>query len=157
MEIELREVTSEVLDDLRAQVVLPPHQADWVGGSVDDALLEAAELPEGHPWPRGVYHPRHAGRVRDAELERRAAPAEPLRAVVPLEADGRPSSPGHGRRHGRGAARRRLRQGAWSDPAADQLLPPRATTRRTRFYVGLGFVPTGEYAEWNEEILVLTL
>jgi hypothetical protein len=40
-----------VLYELRAQVVLPPHQTDWVGGSVDDALLEAAELPEGNPWP----------------------------------------------------------------------------------------------------------
>src|SRR6185436_5137451 len=55
MELELREVTPEVLDELRAQVVLPPHQAEWVGGSVDDSLQEAAELPEGKPWPRGVY------------------------------------------------------------------------------------------------------
>ena len=55
MELELREVTPEVLDELRAQVVLPPHQAEWVGGSVDDSLQEAAELPEGTPWPRGVY------------------------------------------------------------------------------------------------------
>ena len=53
--LELREITPEVLGELRAHVVLPPHQAEWVGGSVDDSLLEAAELPEGKPWPRGVY------------------------------------------------------------------------------------------------------
>jgi GNAT superfamily N-acetyltransferase len=55
MELELREVTPEVLDELRTHVVLPPHQREWVGGTVDDSLQEAAELPEGNPWPRGVY------------------------------------------------------------------------------------------------------
>jgi len=55
MELELREVTPEVLDELRTQVVLPPEQAEWVGGSVDDSLQEAAGHPEAKPWPRGVY------------------------------------------------------------------------------------------------------
>src|SRR4051812_17918651 len=55
MELELREVTPEVLDGLRAHVVLPPHQAEWVGGTVDDSLQEAAEEPDANPWPRGVY------------------------------------------------------------------------------------------------------
>ena len=53
MELELREV--EVLDELRAHVVLPPHQSERVGGTIDDSLEKAAELPEGHAWPRGVY------------------------------------------------------------------------------------------------------
>jgi hypothetical protein len=49
MELELREVTPEVLDELRTQVVLPPEQAEWVGGSVDDSLQEAAGHPEAKP------------------------------------------------------------------------------------------------------------
>jgi GNAT superfamily N-acetyltransferase len=55
MELELREITPEVLDELRTHVVLPPHQARWVGGTVDDTLQEAAQVPEANPWYRGVY------------------------------------------------------------------------------------------------------
>jgi GNAT superfamily N-acetyltransferase len=55
VEIELREVSPEVLDDLRAHVILPPEQAEYVGGTVDDALAEAAAVPEANPWYRGVY------------------------------------------------------------------------------------------------------
>jgi GNAT superfamily N-acetyltransferase/AraC-like DNA-binding protein len=53
-EVELREVTPEVLDELRAHVVLPPEQVRYVG-TVDGALDEAAQVPEAHPWFRGVY------------------------------------------------------------------------------------------------------
>lgn len=55
MEVELREVTDDVLEELRASVVLPPEQAHYVGGSIDDVLEEAEENPEGKPWFRGVY------------------------------------------------------------------------------------------------------
>src|SRR3954452_13237935 len=55
MELELREVTPGVLDELRAHVVLPPQQQEWVGGTVDDSLQDAADNPQGNPWPRAVY------------------------------------------------------------------------------------------------------
>ena len=54
IEVELREITSEVLEDLRAHVVLPPEQVRYVG-TVDGALDEAAQVPEANPWYRGVY------------------------------------------------------------------------------------------------------
>jgi len=55
MTIELRELTPEVVAALREHVVLPPEQAEWVGGTIDDVLQEAADNPEGKPWPRAVY------------------------------------------------------------------------------------------------------
>lgn len=55
MELELREVDDLVLEQLRTAVLLPPEQAEYVGGSVDDALHEAATYPEAKPWPRGVF------------------------------------------------------------------------------------------------------
>ncbi len=55
MELELREITPEVLVELRTHVVLPPHQAEWVGGTVDDSLEDAADNPHAKPWPRAVY------------------------------------------------------------------------------------------------------
>jgi GNAT superfamily N-acetyltransferase len=55
MSVELREIDDVVLAELRAAVLLPPEQAAYVGGSVDDALHEAATCPEAKPWPRGVY------------------------------------------------------------------------------------------------------
>jgi GNAT superfamily N-acetyltransferase len=53
--VELRAIDEVVLAELRAAVVLPPEQAAYVGGTVDDALHEAATYPEANPWPRGAY------------------------------------------------------------------------------------------------------
>jgi diamine N-acetyltransferase len=55
MTVELREIDEVVLTELRASVLLPPEQQEYVGGTVDDALAEAAAYPEANPWPRGVY------------------------------------------------------------------------------------------------------
>jgi hypothetical protein len=35
-----------VLADLRQHVVLPPEQAEWVGGAIDEILEQAADQPE---------------------------------------------------------------------------------------------------------------
>jgi GNAT superfamily N-acetyltransferase len=55
MAVELREIDDLVLHALRKGVRLPPEQREFVGGTVDDALAEAAECPEANPWPRAVY------------------------------------------------------------------------------------------------------
>ncbi len=155
MELELREVTPEVLDELRAHVVLPPHQAEWVGGTVDDSLEEAAELPEGKPWPRGVYVD--------------GVPA----GFVMLSWDVEPSPPDlYGpwflwklmiapAFQGQGIGQAVVRQVAAlaKEHGGTELLTSVSQGEHTPypFYLGLGFVPTGEYAAWGEEILVLTL
>jgi diamine N-acetyltransferase len=51
--IELREITSENHEAVVAVRVTEP-QLRFVG-TVEDALLEADEAPEGKPWYRGVY------------------------------------------------------------------------------------------------------
>jgi len=55
MGVELREIDERVLEELRAALVLPPEQQEYVGGTVDDALSDAAAYPEARAWPRGVY------------------------------------------------------------------------------------------------------
>src|SRR4051812_21511724 len=55
MRLELREIDETVLEELRRSVVLPPEQAAYVGGPVDNALRDATLHPEANPWPRGVY------------------------------------------------------------------------------------------------------
>ncbi len=55
MSVELREVTDEVLEELRTSVVLPREQAQYVGGTIDDVLEEAEDYPDAKPWFRGVY------------------------------------------------------------------------------------------------------
>src|SRR4051794_20983642 len=156
MELELREVTPEVLGELRARVMLPAHQAEWVGGSIDDALQEAAELPEGNPWPRGVY--RDGVPVAFVMLSWNVEPHPPSLygpwflwklMVAPAV-----------QRTGVGTAVVRHLAALVKDQGASELLTscfPVGEYTPYPFYIGLGFVPTGEYAEWNEEILVLTL
>jgi GNAT superfamily N-acetyltransferase len=51
--IELRELTDEVREDLRS-VRLGPGQDRFVS-TVEGSLAEAAEVPEGNPWYRAVY------------------------------------------------------------------------------------------------------
>jgi GNAT superfamily N-acetyltransferase len=55
MAVELREIDGDVLADLRRYVALPPEQRAYVGGTVDDALADAAAYPEAKGWPRAVY------------------------------------------------------------------------------------------------------
>ena len=102
--MELRELTPEVLAELRAHVVLPP---ELIG-----------------PW--------YLWKLM-------IAPAA----------------------QGSGVGREVLRQAAElvKEHGATELLTSCAQGEGTPcgFYVGLGFVPTGEYAEDDEEILVLAL
>ena len=155
MAIELREITPEVLDELRTQVVLPPEQADWVGGTVDDCLQEAAELPEGNPWPRGVY--RDGVPVGFVMLSWDVEPHPPdlygpwflWKLMVAPAAQ----ASGVGRDVVRHVAALAQQHGG------TELLTSVSQGDGTPygFYIGLGFVATGEYAAWGEEILVLTL
>lgn len=155
MDIELREVTPDVLQDLRAHVVLPPEQAEWVGGTVDDSLQEAAELPEGNPWPRGVY--RDGVPVGFVMLSWDVEPNPPellgpwflWKLMIAPTAQGS----GVGREVVRHVASLVKQQGA------TELLTSVSQGEGTPygFYLGLGFVPTGVNAAWGEEILVLTL
>jgi GNAT superfamily N-acetyltransferase len=155
MELELRVVTPEVLDELRAHVVLPPHQAEWVGGTVDDSMHEAAENPQGKPWPRGVY--RDDVPVGFVMLSWNVEPSPPeligpwflWKLMIAPAAQGQ----------GVGRAVVRKVAAVVKEQGASQLLTSVAQGEHTPypFYVGLGFVPTGEYAEWDEEILVLSL
>jgi GNAT superfamily N-acetyltransferase len=55
MAVQLRKIDDDVLQALRQYVALPPEQRAYVGGTVDDALAEAAACPEANPWPRAVY------------------------------------------------------------------------------------------------------
>jgi GNAT superfamily N-acetyltransferase len=155
MELELREVTPEVLDDLRAHVVLPPHQSAWVGGTVDDSLQEAAELPEGKPWPRGVY--RDGVPVGFVMLSWDVEP-NPPDLLGPWYLWKLMIAPAF---QGQGVGGDLVRQLAALVKAegATELLTSVDQGDGTPydFYVGLGFRPTGEYAAWGEEILELAL
>ena len=155
MELELREVTPPVLAELRTHVVLPPHQAEWVGGTVDDSMQEAAEHPEAKPWPRGVY--RDGLPVGFVMLSWDVEPNPPVlvgpwflwKLMVAPAAQGT----------GVGSAVVRQVAALVKDNGATELLTSVAQGEGTPygFYLGLGFVPTGVYAEWGEEILVLSL
>lgn len=155
MDLELREITSEVLDELRTHVVLPPAQAEWVGGTVDDSLAEAVELPEGNPWPRGVY--RDGVPVGFVMLSWDVVPRPPdlygpwflWKLMVAPAAQG----------IGVGGAVVRHVAALVKKAGATELLTSVDQGDGTPygFYVGLGFVPTGECAAWGEQILVLRL
>jgi ribosomal protein S18 acetylase RimI-like enzyme len=155
MELELREITPEVLDELRTHVVLPPGQAEWVGGTGDDSLDEAAENPQGNPWPRAVY--RDGVPVGFVMMSWDVEPHPPelvgpwylWKLMVAPESQGQ----GVGREVVRHLAALIKEQGA------TELLTSVARGDGTPygFYLGLGFVPTGVYAEWDEEILALPL
>lgn len=55
MDVQLLEIDDLVLDALRRSVVVPREQQEYLGGTVDDALAEAAACPEANPWPRAAY------------------------------------------------------------------------------------------------------
>jgi GNAT superfamily N-acetyltransferase len=155
VELELREITPEVLAELRTQVVLPPEQAEWVGGTVDDALEEAADHPEAKPWPRAVY--RDGVPVGFVMLSWDVEP-KPPELVGPWFLWKLMIAPAA---QGSGVGRDVVRHLAAlvEEQGGTELLTSVAQGEGTPygFYLGLGFVPTGVYAEWDEEILVLTL
>jgi GNAT superfamily N-acetyltransferase len=135
--------------------VLPPHQAEWVGGSVDDSMAEAAAHPEGKPWPRAVY--RDGVPVGFVMLSWDVEP-DPPRLIGPWFLWKLMIAPAA---QGTGVGGQVVRQVAAlvKEHGATELLTSVAQGEGTPygFYVGLGFVPTGVYAEWGEEILVLAL
>jgi GNAT superfamily N-acetyltransferase len=155
MELELREVTPEVLDELRTHVVLPPHQAEWVGGTVDDCLRDAAENPQGKPWPRGVY--RDGSPVGFVMLSWDVEP-DPPRLIGPWFLWKLMVAPAV---QGQGVGKAVVQHvaGVVQEHGGSELLTSIAQGDGTPygFYLGLGFVPTGEYAESDEEIMVLSL
>jgi GNAT superfamily N-acetyltransferase len=155
MELELREVTPEVLDELRTQVVLPPEQAEWVGGSVDDSLQEAAGHPEAKPWPRGVY--RDGVPVGFVMLSWDVTP-DPPRIIGPwflwkLIVDERHQGRGLGREIVMAMAGLVREQGGTEllTSFVDEPGGPED------FYLRLGFVPTGEVDNDGEPVLSLSL
>jgi GNAT superfamily N-acetyltransferase len=155
MELELREITPEVLDELRVHVVLPPHQQEWVGGTVDDSLQDAADNPEGNPWPRGVY--RDGVPVGFVMLSWDVEPDAP-EFVGPWFLWKLMVAPAY-QGTGVGAAIVRRVAALVKEHGATELKTSIAQGEGTPypFYLGLGFAPTGVYAEDEEEIMVLPL
>lgn len=155
MTIELRELTPEVLAALREHLVLPPEQAEWVGGTIDDILHEAADHPEGKPWPRAVYAEGTPVGFLILSWDVEPQPPELIgpwfvwKLMVATSAQGT------------GIGREVVRQAAAivRDQGAAELLVSCALGEHGpyEFYVGLGCVPTGEYAENEEEVLALPL
>jgi GNAT superfamily N-acetyltransferase len=155
MELELREITPEVLDELRTHVVLPPHQREWVGGTVDDSLQYAAEEPQANPWPRGVY--REGVPVGFVMLSWDVEP-DPPELIGPWFLWKLMVAPAH-QGQGVGAAIVRCIAEVVKREGATELLTSVAQGEGTPygFYLGLGFVPTGVYVEDDEEIMRLAL
>lgn len=147
MRLELREIDDTVLDELRRSVVLPPEQAAYVGGPVDNALAEAAAYPEANPWPRGVYVDGVPVGLVMLSWDLHPDPPDPT-LVGPWflwKLMIAPEHQGHG--YGR----------AVIDAVAGLIRPEGATELLTSygegegdpsgFYAALGFVPTGERHE----------
>jgi len=155
MELELREVTPDVLEELRARVVLPPHEQEWVGGTVDDSLEDAADNPHAKPWPRAVY--RDGVPVGFVMLSWDVEP-DPPEVIGPWFLWKLMVAPAY-QGQGVGAAIVRHVAGLVRAEGAAELKTSVAQGENTPygFYLGLGFVPTGEYAEAEEEVLVLPL
>jgi len=155
MSIELREVTPEVLADLREHVVLPPEQAEWVGGTIDDVLQEAADNPDGRPWPRAVYSDGRPVGFLMLSWDVEPRPPEIIGPWFLWKLMVAPSA------QGTGVGRAVVQQAAAivREQGATELLVSCALGENSpyEFYLGLGFVPTGQYAEDDEEVLVLPL
>jgi len=151
MSIELRELTDEVRADL-ASVRLGPGQDQFVS-TVDGSLREAAEYPEAKPWFRAVY--------ADGEVV----------GFVMISWDLRPVPEGyHGpwflwkliidREHQhRGLGREVVATIAdlvRSEGGAELMTSFVDAPGGPRdFYLGLGFVPTGEVDDEGEILLAL--
>jgi diamine N-acetyltransferase len=156
MGVELREIDDVVLAELRASLSLPPQQQEFVGGTVDDALRDAAAYPEAKGWPRGVYVDGVPVGFVMLSWDVRPDPPDPTlvgpwflwKLMIARDQQGR----GYGR--------------AVIDAVADVIRPEGATELLTSygvgvgdpsgFYAALGFVPTGDLHE-GEVVTALPL
>ena len=156
MQVELREIDEAVLGELRASIALPPQQQQFVGGTVDDALRDAAAYPEANPWPRGVYVDGVPVGFVMLSWDLRPDPPDPTlvgpwflwKLMISADQQGK----GYGR--------------AVIDAVADVIRPEGATELLTSygegegdpsgFYAALGFVPTGDRHE-GEVVAALDL
>jgi diamine N-acetyltransferase len=156
MGVELREIDDVVLEELRAAVLLPPEQREYVGGTVDDALAEAAAYPEAKAWPRGVYAEGVPVGFVMLSWDVRPDPPDPTlvgpwflwKLMIASDQQGK----GYGR--------------AIIAAVADVIRPEGATELLTSygvgtgdpsgFYAALGFVPTGDLHE-GEVVAALPL
>jgi diamine N-acetyltransferase len=156
MGVELREIDDAVLAELRRSVRLPPEQAHYVGGSVDDALREAATYPEANPWPRGVYVDGVPVGFVMLSWDLRPDPPDPTLVGPWFLWKLMISHDQQGREYGR----------ATIGAVADVIRPEGATELLTSysegpgdpsgFYASVGFVPTGGRHE-GEVLVRLTL
>lgn len=153
MSIELRELSDEVRDDLRS-VRLGPGQRRFVS-TVEESLAEAAEYPQANPWFRAVYADGVA--VGFVMISWDCLPDPPsihgpwfLWKLIIDE---------HHQRHGLGRevvltiadlVRREGGDGLLTS-YVDEPGGPKD------FYLGLGFVPTGEVDDMGEIIIRLPL
>ncbi len=156
MDVELREIDDVVLAELRAALVLPPEQREYVGGGVDDALRDAAAYPEAKAWPRGVYADGVPVGFVMLSWDLRPDPPDPTlvgpwflwKLMIAHDQQGR----GYGR--------------AAIAAVAEVIRPEGATELLTSysvgvgdpsgFYASLGFVPTGDLHE-GEVVAALAL
>ena len=155
MDVELRVIDDVVLAELRAAVLLPPEQREYVG-SLDDALSDAAAYPEAKGWPRGVYADGVPVGFVMLSWDVRPDPPDPT-LVGPWFLWKLMIAPGQ---QGKGYGR------AVIDAVADVIRPEGATELLTSygegegdpsgFYAALGFVPTGERHE-GEVVTALAL
>lgn len=153
MTIELRELTDEVREDLRA-VRLGEGQHRFVT-SVDDSLEEAEDFPQGRPWYRAVYAEGVA--VGFVMLSWDCVPDPPqvhgpwfLWKLIVDE---------HHQRRGLGReivlmTADLVRQQGGAELLTSYVDEPGGPKD---FYLGLGFVPTGEVDDEGEIVLSLPL
>ena len=154
MTIELRELTPEVREDLRS-VRLGEGQNQFVT-SVDDSLEEAEEFPQGKPWYRAVYDDGGVA-VGFVMLSWDCVP-DPPQVHGPwflwkLIIDEHHQHRGLGREVVLAMADLVREQGgaALLTSYVDEPGGPKD------FYLGLGFVPTGEVDDDGEPIVSLAL
>jgi diamine N-acetyltransferase len=151
--IELRELTEDVREDLRS-VRPAPGQERFVS-TVDGSLAEADEVPEARPWYRAVYADGQA--VGFVMISWNLDPVPPgmvgpwylWKLLIDADHQGR----GLGRAvvlHVADLVRsqggRELKTSFVDEPGGPK-----------DFYLGLGFVPTGEVHEGREVLVSLPL
>jgi|tagenome__1003787_1003787.scaffolds.fasta_scaffold19279291_2 GNAT superfamily N-acetyltransferase len=153
MTIELRELTPEVRDDLRS-VRLGEGQDRFVS-TIEDSLEEAEEFPQANPWYRAVYADDTAVGFVMMSWD---CPHDPPNIYGPwflwkLIIDERQQRRGLGREVVLAIADIVRAQGgrALLVSFVDEPGGPKD------FYLGLGFVPTGEVDEAGEILLSLAL
>jgi ribosomal protein S18 acetylase RimI-like enzyme len=153
MGVELREIDESVREDLQS-VRLGPGQDHFVS-TVEGSLAEAAQVPEANPWYRAVY--------ADGEAIGFVMISWDLRPVPPgfrgpwflwkLIIDHDHQRRGHGREVVTTIADL-VREHGGTELMTSHVDGPGGPKD---FYLGLGFVPTGEVDEDGEILLALPL